>query len=109
MNTYYTFCDIDHIPFILDDISHWLYKKSLTTYFLPQLATMVILETSVSSLVILCCMDYGVCQYVTAQKRTVIIYMVAAISVEVRIIIGIFIFIVHNIRVRKNYFEIYVS
>ena len=51
---------------------------------------MVILETSVSSLVILCCMDYGVCQYVTAQKRTVITYMVAAIPVSVRIIIGIF-------------------
>ena len=108
MNTY-TFCDIDHISFILDDISHWLYKKSLTTNFLPQLATMVILETSVSSLVILCCMDYSVCQYVTAQNRTVITFMVAAIPVVVRIIIDIFIFIVHNIQVQKNYIEIYFS
>ena len=68
------------------------HKKSLTIKFLPQLAPVVILDTTVSSLVILCCMDYGVRQYVTARKRTVITYMVAAIPVSVRIIIGIFIF-----------------
>ena len=57
----------------------------MNTTSLPQLAPLVILERSVSPFVILCCMDYGVCQYVTAQKRTVITYMVAAIPVSVRI------------------------